>query len=315
MKYCTEYAVLLDLFVDGELPAEEANRVRQHLEDCPGCRAYVDDALALRAGFAELEDIEVPEGFAEGVMERIRRETAAGQQASSHRRRWAGTLAALAACCALVILLKTGPMGMNGGGAEEGAFVSRSMDTAAHADIAAGGGSDEARNDVAPASVMEMGGEDSQPAENDAVVGTTAGKAEESVPAESAGEPAAEERSAEANLESAGEQKGSTPGSDMGADMAPMAPMAAAGVQGQMTDLNEAVALTLTAEEAGNLLDELIPVLEDGMERRYALTQKEYKQLLEKLGRDAKATDSPTAYDGAGAQEESLVLVIVTGPF
>ena len=51
MKCCEEYAALLDPFVDGELTPEEMERVREHLEDCPGCRAYVDDALAIRAGF------------------------------------------------------------------------------------------------------------------------------------------------------------------------------------------------------------------------------------------------------------------------
>lgn len=105
MKYCEEYAALLDLFVDGELPAEELNRVGDHLAECPGCRAYVDDALAIRAAFPDVEDTAVPEGFARGVMKRVR--------AAKRRplRRWMGTAAALAACCALVILIRTGPAG------------------------------------------------------------------------------------------------------------------------------------------------------------------------------------------------------------
>lgn len=114
MKYCEEYAALLDLFVDGELPAEEMKRVGDHLAQCPGCRAYVDDALAIRAAFPDVEDTAVPEGFAQGVMERVR-ESAAGERETAARkrrslRRWMGT-AALAACCALVILLRTGPAG------------------------------------------------------------------------------------------------------------------------------------------------------------------------------------------------------------
>ena len=47
MKYCEEYAALLDLFVDGELSLEEMLRVQEHLDTCPACRAYVDDALAM----------------------------------------------------------------------------------------------------------------------------------------------------------------------------------------------------------------------------------------------------------------------------
>ena len=45
MKYCEEYAALLDLFVDGELSLEEMLEVQAHLDECPACRAYVDDAL------------------------------------------------------------------------------------------------------------------------------------------------------------------------------------------------------------------------------------------------------------------------------
>ena len=46
MKYCEEFAALLDPYVDGELPLEEAARVRAHLAVCGGCRAYVQAALA-----------------------------------------------------------------------------------------------------------------------------------------------------------------------------------------------------------------------------------------------------------------------------
>ena len=34
-----------------ELTPEEMERARGHLAVCSGCRAYVDDALAIRAGF------------------------------------------------------------------------------------------------------------------------------------------------------------------------------------------------------------------------------------------------------------------------
>ena len=47
MRPCDEYAALLDGYVDGELSPEEMIRVQTHLETCPGCQAYVDDALAI----------------------------------------------------------------------------------------------------------------------------------------------------------------------------------------------------------------------------------------------------------------------------
>lgn len=134
MKYCEEYAALLDLFADGELPAEEMKRVGDHLAECPGCRAYVDDALAIRAGFPDAEDTVVPEGFAQGVMERIRKSGTETVMEPRRRafRRWVGMAAALAACCALVVLVRTGPAGGDNSAAPAvGAAVYQNSDEAA----------------------------------------------------------------------------------------------------------------------------------------------------------------------------------------
>lgn len=73
MKYCEEYAALLDPYVDGELSGEEAARVREHVAECSGCRTYVEGALAIRAAFPDVEETAVPEGFAEGVMAAVRK--------------------------------------------------------------------------------------------------------------------------------------------------------------------------------------------------------------------------------------------------
>ena len=106
MKYCEDCAALLDLYVDGELSPDDMDRVRAHLETCPGCRAYVDDALAIRAAFPDVEDTEVPAGFAGGVMSAVQaaaQERPAAPQAK--QRHWGRVLLPLAACCAIVILL------------------------------------------------------------------------------------------------------------------------------------------------------------------------------------------------------------------
>jgi negative regulator of sigma E activity len=105
MKNCEEYAALLDAYVDGELSPDEMARVQAHLDDCPGCRAYVDDALAIRAAFPEVEDTEVPDGFADRVMAAIQEEPAPKQKKKTP---WVKVLAPLAACCAIVILLQSG---------------------------------------------------------------------------------------------------------------------------------------------------------------------------------------------------------------
>lgn len=105
MQYCEEFAALLDPYIDGELSQEDAARVEAHLQVCDACRAYVQDALAIREAFPQDADIQVPEGFAEGVMAAIR---AGAAPRKRWRPMWQKTLLPLAACCAVVILAVTG---------------------------------------------------------------------------------------------------------------------------------------------------------------------------------------------------------------
>ena len=98
MKECTSFEALLDLFVDGELSPEEMARVQSHLDQCPTCRAYVDDALAIRAALDGWEKTPVPEDFHRHVMDAVR----------AHPRRrptpWKKVVLPLAACFAVAIL-------------------------------------------------------------------------------------------------------------------------------------------------------------------------------------------------------------------
>lgn len=254
MKYCEEYAALLDLFVDGELPAAEMEQVRNHLEDCPGCRAYVDDVLAIRAGFLDVEDTVVPEGFAEGVMERIRESSAReGKVVELKRRstrRWAGTIAALAACCALVILVRTGP----GGGLN-------------------GVSSGEEQGEAVLYNCMEIdGAEESLVEEHEAGVAaqTVLPEAAPEAPAEAAPKRSASMRTAE--MDDAELQK---------EEKIALAAAPEAAMDGAIPE----EALCLTAEETGGWLEDLDPIWEKGEERLYELSAEEYRALLEALGR------------------------------
>ena len=132
MKYCEEYAALLDLFVDGELSLEEMLRVQEHLDTCPACRAYVDDALAMSAAFPDAEDTEVPEDFAANVMERIRNSGVAATPKKKKKIPWVGLFASLAACCAIVIVQQNGPLAGGAANMESGAaYTYAAADTAA----------------------------------------------------------------------------------------------------------------------------------------------------------------------------------------
>ncbi|MBQ7778016.1 MAG: zf-HC2 domain-containing protein [Oscillibacter sp.] len=103
MKYCEEFAALLDLYVDGELEAADMIRVQEHLDSCPACQSYVDELLAIRAAFPEIEDTIVPEGFAEGVMRAIAASAPRAKKRSTATP-WKKILVPMAACLAVVVM-------------------------------------------------------------------------------------------------------------------------------------------------------------------------------------------------------------------
>ena len=102
-----ENTALLDAFVDGELTSEEMISVQSHLDECPECRAYVDDVLVIRASFPSEDDVEMPVDFAETVMKAV---AAVPQSRPKKRQPW-GKLAAAAACLAVIVLMQHGTLG------------------------------------------------------------------------------------------------------------------------------------------------------------------------------------------------------------
>lgn len=128
MTNCKVFAALLDLYVDGELSPEEMLRVRDHLDECPACRTYVDDALAIRASFPDAEDTEIPDGFTEAVMTAVRQR---GTPAKASRRTpWKKMLLPLAACFAVAVLVLPLRDLLSGGAKMESAASLAAMDTA-----------------------------------------------------------------------------------------------------------------------------------------------------------------------------------------
>lgn len=102
-----ENTALLDAFVDGELTSEEMISVQSHLDECPECRAYVDDVLAIRASFPTEDDAELPADFVETVMKAV---AETPQSRPKKRQPW-GKLAAAAACLAVIVLMQHGTLG------------------------------------------------------------------------------------------------------------------------------------------------------------------------------------------------------------
>lgn len=127
-----ENTALLDAFVDGELTSEEMISVQSHLDECPECRIYVDDALVIRASFPTEDDAELPADFAETVMKAV---AEAPQTRSKKRQPW-GKLAAAAACLAVIILMQHGTLGSISGSSNTSAACDTAPMEAAAAESA-----------------------------------------------------------------------------------------------------------------------------------------------------------------------------------
>ena len=122
MERCERFEELLSQRLDQPLSPQEERELEDHLARCSSCRALAADLEQLCGQFACLEELPAPEGFAQGVMDRIRAlepEPAPAEKPEGRKEeteptempkvvplrrpmpRWARTAAALAACCVL----------------------------------------------------------------------------------------------------------------------------------------------------------------------------------------------------------------------
>ena len=109
---CEQMTALLSAFVDGEVSAAEALQVREHLAQCPECRALYEQLKALHTSFSDLEEIPAPENFAQGVMSRIKAEQKS-KVVPLFRRPQLRAVMGLAACA--VLCIGFGRVAMNNG--------------------------------------------------------------------------------------------------------------------------------------------------------------------------------------------------------
>ena len=126
-----ENTALLDAFVDGELPSDEMIQVQAHLDECPACQAYVDDAMAIRAAFPTAEDLPLPADFAKNVMAAVTKTP----QSRPKKQPW-GKLAAAAACLAVIVLMQHGTLGSISGSSNTSAACDTAPMEAAAAESA-----------------------------------------------------------------------------------------------------------------------------------------------------------------------------------
>ena len=251
MEYCTEFEALLDLYVDGELPAEEMIRVQAHLDTCPRCQFYVDDLLAIRAAFPDAEDTIVPEGFTERVMAAVR-QSAVPVKKTKHIP-WKKVLLPLAACCAVVVMALPF-VGMNGAKMESAPAEAPAAAAMYAADMAV---AEEAAEECAVAEAPAEAAPE--------VFDTTADKA-----------PAETQYTAKATVAGGGET----------------------GISARAGSSN----VTLTAEEAGTLLEGYELAEETETELRYQLSAEEFDALIAAL--------ADAGIEGAVSQTDDEVFTV-----
>ncbi len=158
MERCERYTALLSVRLDEELTEREERELEAHLAVCPACRAWESQLAAIHSAFPQVEEVPAPEGFAQGVMDRVRAsEDAKPKVVPLFRGSRFKALAGLAACFVLCLgVYQAGLLGQTrqetvqmtalaGGQMSEESQPAPSMFAAAPAESDAAAGS-EARN-------------------------------------------------------------------------------------------------------------------------------------------------------------------------
>lgn len=291
MKYCENNAALLDLYIDGELSPEETAQVREHLRTCDGCRAYVQAGLAIRDSFPDAEDVQVPDGFSDGVMAAIRANAA--PRKSKHSR-WARTLLPLAACCAIVVLAVTGLPQLRDNAVTETADIQTSAETLSPA------AAPRDRDTAEDTQAASTSGTDDGTSTTDDASTATADDAAIASPEPKTGFYTASQSSGEENASPSDEM-------DTASVTPEEAPAASKDTALSPSLFSSPPSLTLSAETVGDLLTGYVPVSDENGIQTYNLTAEEYATLLDQLTElNLAPADAPTAEEVAEAGTISI---------
>ncbi len=265
-----ENTALLDAFVDGELTSDEMIQVQAHLDECPACQAYVDDALAIRAAFPTEDDIPLPADFSENVM----RSVAKAPQSRPKKQPW-GKLAAAAACLAVIVLVQHGALGSTGSTDSASAY-----DTAAVMDVAAAESAPGERSIDAPSASAGSGDAVDDGAE--AFTATSGGSLETQKSKDTAAYTSGSGQSGiQVDLPSASEDTAQENGASV-----------------TVGPFNQADLPTVhvSAADIGDLLDGREPAeTENSGTLRYLLTRQEYDDLVAELADRGVSLEEPDA--------------------
>ena len=266
-----ENTALLDAFVDGELTSDEMIQVQAHLDECPECRAYVDDALAIRAAFPTAEDLPLPADFAKNVMEAVEK----APQSRPKKQPW-GKLAAAAACLAVIVLVQHGALGS--AGSTDNNFSA--YDTAAAMDVAAAESAPGERSIDAPSASAGSGDAVDDSADTFAATSGDTLEAQKS-------------KDTAVYTNGSGLDDTQTDGTAAGED----------GVQGNGAAVTvgpsnhaDLPTVHVSAADIGDLLDSRTPTeVEDSGASRYLLTRQEYDDLAAELADRGVNLEEPDA--------------------
>lgn len=104
MQVCKEYEVLIQLALDDLLSPEERQKLTDHLDQCPACRAYYAELYTMMQALSQMEE-PVPEELHERIMSGIEqyRKKTEKKVVPFRARRWYKAVAGIAACAVFAV--------------------------------------------------------------------------------------------------------------------------------------------------------------------------------------------------------------------